>query len=219
MNRFSIAALGLAGAFAVATPAIAAKGHDKQAERNRAITEAEAPDQTCNFDGPGGSAALTIEYGGTTSIWPPNHKSVDDALVITWSLVDDGSDDNGMTDGALITFTAGHSQYDAETGEEAKGSGNTPGDSDITPQAGSIVLGSWEEEVGETSATQSFTVRAERAGTDRDGRIYTVSGTAQYVDADGDDADDDSGSCDFELQTYVPHDQGNKNNGGNPYAG
>lgn len=139
-------------------------------------------------DGEQGDEAGTITYTGPLKLWPPNHKYATATVAAT---------DEDPGDDVTLTTTGTHDQYDGETGEELNGSGNTS--DDITPAAQTEVMGTG-------SATQTFQVRAERSGTRREGRTYTITADALFSDSDGDGSSEDATMCHTTFEIVVPHD-------------
>lgn len=128
-----------------------------------------------------------ITYVGPTKLWPPNHKY----NTATVTAIDEDPDDN-----VTLVTTATHDQYDGE-GEEVVGSGNT--DEDIEPSAETEVMGTG-------SASQEFKMRAERSGTIKEGRTYTITADAVFTDSDGDGSSSEMSECHAEFTIQVPHD-------------
>ena len=150
----------------------------------------------------------TITAQGPTDLWPPNHKPV--TITITATSTDDG-------DEATLSGLNTHDQMVSENGEvqdnngdgEADGSGSTPFTSDADP----MVYGPNE---GTPSASQAIAVRSERAGTEKDGRTYTLSWNATFSDSetppdgsvlDTDDVSPTTEECSGEFTVHAAHDQ------------
>jgi hypothetical protein len=167
------------------------QGH-QQTETNQA--------QDCFYDS--GELAGTASFSGTNDLWPPNHKYRDATAV--WQTADPEDDFVGM-------YSATHNQFN-EDGTEFNGAGNTS--DDIVDDAGQNSGVLMSDDAG--TDTADYQIRAERAGTDQDGRTYSITGDWTITDSNGDEG---STTCDFEFFVYVPHDQGNRNNQGRPDFG
>lgn len=187
----SLAAVSLTGT-AIAKPSgkgggagsSQAGGQNGKVHKSRYPTDATRV-VTCQ-DGEGREAG-TITYVGPEKLWPPNHKYSDATVTAT----DEDADDD-----VTLTTTATHDQYDAE-GNEIVGSGNTQ--QDIEPAAQTEVNGTG-------SVSQDFRVRAERSGTRKEGRTYTITADAIFTDSDGDGSSDEMTTCHAEFTIVVPHD-------------
>ena len=125
----------------------------------------------------GGDGSMTIAITGPETLWPPNHKYVD---VVVTATDTDGDEVTLATEGT-------HDQY--VEGTEQNGAGNTA--EDVSPAASGDVMGTG-------TASTMHQVRAERAGPDQTGRVYTIS----YEASGG--ADD---TCMGSFDIFVPHDQ------------
>ncbi|MGH2684695.1 MAG: hypothetical protein ACRDJP_04425 [Actinomycetota bacterium] len=120
--------------------------------------------------------SLTVTITGPETLWPPNHKLVPVSITAT--------DTDG--DEVMLATEGAHDQIVG--GEEANGSGNTVDDVDPAMDSAS----------GAGTATTEHGVRAERAGTVKDGRTYTL----MYEASGG--VDD---TCEGSFSIFVPHDQ------------
>jgi hypothetical protein len=182
----TIIAAGAAGAFAIALPLHALPKGVRDTYNKSGDTVVACGDNTLTFHAP-------------ADLWPPNHKYYDD---ITVTYTDgDGGDVNLTSDGT-------HDNYDADTGTEANGSGNTADDitsddADATDGPNSSPTHPVATEDGSGSVTTDWDARAERAGTIKEGRTYTLHaiGTSK----------DDGSTCEGEVQMHVPHDMSPKN--------
>jgi hypothetical protein len=177
-------AAGAAGAFAFSLPLHALpKGTENYNKSG---------DQPATCDGNN-----KLVFHAPTNLWPPNHKYYDD---ITVTATD--------PDGQHITLTTDgtHNGYDGDTGAEANGSGNTADDitsddADATDGPDSTSTHPVAVEEGDGSVTTDWDARAERAGTIKEGRDYTLHAVAEFAD----------GSCDGSVVMHVPHDMSPKN--------
>lgn len=121
-----------------------------------------------------GDGSLVVEIAGPEKLWPPNHKLVPVSITAT------------DTDGDEVTLATEGTHDQFADGEELNGSGNTS--NDVDPAMATAT--------GDGSATTEHGVRAERAGTSRDGRTYTL----MYEATAGDD------ECVGSFDIFVPHD-------------
>lgn len=138
-----------------------------------------------SFDCSGG----TVAFVGPTSLWPPNHKSVQETGVAT-------SNDTPLSAAPLFP-TALDLVISSNEAADQVGSGNTPVD---------FVVGQ-DEDGSDKTATVPFSVLAERAG-GGSGRVYTVDWTAHFQDGSMcSSKDGQAGHAPFLIS--VPHDQGN----------
>ena len=178
----ALLAAAVAGALFVASPLGAMpKGTE---EFNKSDVRAEGAD--C---GDGNSLTLV----GPEKLWPPNHKYYEGDLFIN-AQDDDGGEIALETDGT-------HDQYDADTGTEQNGSGNTADDitvddedAEVTTEPGDPQPAALEEGTGEVQT--DWAARSERSGRDKTGRTYTLHGLATF----------DDGSCEVTATFLVPHD-------------
>lgn len=162
-----LAATGLVAALAFAAPITATPGNGNSGNKYNETTRSAA----CGEDG-----SMTVSITGAEKLWPPNHKLVPVTLTAT--------DTDG--DEVILATEGAHDQV-TEEGEEFAGSGNT--DTDVDPAAA--------ENTGTGSASTSHGIRAERAGTDQNGRTYTIMYEAE---GGGDD------TCMGSFDIFVPHD-------------
>lgn len=153
-----------------------------------------------NRNGGTGSVACndgTVTWTPTT-LWPPNHKMATINITYTDS---DGDGDSTQVAVGMITDNQivngqelqGSGQPTAQQGPDFSGTGNTGSGSD-----------------GGSPATTTAQVRAERSGTDPNGRTYTIQ--VMCTDSGGVDPSDPS-EANMQMQTvdltvFVPHDQG-----------
>jgi hypothetical protein len=169
-------------AAASVVPSVSAETDHKNKYSDNVTVERICKDQN-------GEEAGRIIYTGPVKLWPPNHKY--NTATVTARDEDDG-------DMVTLTTSATHDQYDADTGAEQNGSGNTA--DDITPAADTDVSGTG-------TATQNFQIRAERSGQDQTGRTYTITTKAVFTDSDGDNSSDDENTCTPDpFIITVPHD-------------
>ena len=193
MKRFitALLAAAVAGALFVASPLIAMpKGTE---EFNKSQTTF---DDTCDEN-----AENKLSITAPEKLWPPNHKYFEDVFVTA-----QGADGEAIT----LTTTGYHDQY-LEGEEEMNGAGNTDadiavddedskyvqstdGDGDGSPQVLAV-------EPGEGTVVTDWAVRAERAGRELDGRLYTLEATAQF----------EGESCSMSVDMLVPHDMRKSN--------
>ena len=183
MKRFvtALLAAAVAGALFVASPLIAAPKGTEHFNQN---TERDSA-QDC---GEGNTLAISAP----TKLWPPNHKYFEGLYV----LAED-------TDGGAIelTTTGTHDQYDADTGAEMNGSGNTADDMAVTDDEAEVTSAENDPqpaavETGSEEVQTDWAARAERSGRDQTGRTYTLGGTAVFED----------GECSWSWNFEVPHD-------------
>jgi hypothetical protein len=156
----------VAAAAALAVPAFADKPGDNDTTKTS--------HGTTTFDCDGG----TVSLEGPQTLWPPNHKMVDQLAVAQ-------SDDEGEA----VSLTLTPALEDALGGD-----GGEQHDPD------------WSGELtgaGQGRAEVPFAVRAERSGKGT-GRTYVIDWTATFGDDTCSSADD--GQAPFEI--FVPHDQG-----------
>lgn len=180
MNRriVTLLAAGSAAAFAVALPLSAApKGTNHNASDTSSSTE------DC---GSGNSLAIRAPE----KLWPPNHKYYTDIYALA---EDSDSDSIELVTGGM------HDQYDGDT--EANGSGHTADDITTNDDEAEITSDDGDAEVvamesGDGSVQTDWQARAERAGTLKAGRTYTLRATATFSD----------GECSHSVDFTVPHD-------------
>lgn len=148
-----------------------------------------------NGRGPGtGGTGTTDCNDGTltwspTQIWPPNHK------MKTITVVYDENDNDGDTITVVIDKIT-HDQF-ATDGTEVVGSGPQHlGPDGVPGPAGSAI--------DPDAATTTGEVRAERSGTIKQGRTYTL--TVTCTDS-GDNSGDDEQSETKDITVFVPHDR------------
>lgn len=189
MNRriLTLLAGGTAAAFALALPLSAAP---KNTNHNTNL-----PPNTKNC---GGDNNITIV--APEELWPPNHKYFTGISVTA----DDGEDNKTVT----LETTGTHNQPDGDTG--GNGSGNTADDittdgedpTIVTSDDGQTVVAEEKSDTG--TVTTNWKARAERAGTLKPGRTYTLSAIATF--ADGDSTGDNNPNCTHSVTFTVPHD-------------
>ena len=131
----------------------------------------------------------TVALQGPTSLWPPNHKAVDEVLF---------AQSNSTT--APLQPTSLDVMVTSNEAADEVGSGHTPVD---------IVVGK-DSDSSDATATVPFTVLAERSGTGT-GRVYTVNWTAHFQDGSSCSSTmptlTDPQEAPFTIT--VPHDQSN----------
>lgn len=186
MKRYitALLAAAVAGALFVASPLVAMpKGTENY---NKSFETAG----DCSGDD-------TMTVLAPEKLWPPNHKYYEDISVTAT----DGSGQRVdlVTDGT-------HDQYDGDT--EANGSGNTAddiasNDADAVDGPDSTSTHPVAMEGSDTgTVTTDWVARAERAGTIKDARVYTLHATSTSADGD---------SCEATVQFEVPHDMRKSN--------
>jgi len=129
-------------------------------------------------------------------LWPPNHKYYTGISVTA----EDGDEEATVT----LETTGTHNQPDGDTG--GNGSGNTADDittdgedpTIVTSDDGQTVVA--EEDSDNGTVTTNWKARAERAGTLKPGRTYTLSAIATFTDGDS------SADCTHSVTFTVPHD-------------
>ena len=183
MRRFGTALLAaaVAGALFVASPLIAAP---KGTEHFNTATERDSA-QDC---GSGNSLAISAP----TKLWPPNHKYFDEDLYVV------ARDTHGGE--IALTTTGTHDQYDGD-GVEENGAGNTANDITVIDEDAEATEDSTDQqptalEDGAEEVQTDWAARAERSGRFKEGRVYTLSGTAVFED----------GECSWSYNFAVPHD-------------
>lgn len=183
MKRFitALLAAAVAGALFVASPLVAAPKGTEHFNQN---TERDSG-QEC---GEGNTLAISAP----TKLWPPNHKYFEGLYVVARDA------DGGEID---LTTTGTHDQYDADTGTEMNGSGNTADDMAVTDDEAEVTSAENDpqpvaNELGTEEVQTDWAARAERSGRDKTGRTYTLSGTAIFED----------GECTWSWNFEVPHD-------------
>jgi hypothetical protein len=136
----------------------------------------------------------TLTLNAPEKLWPPNHKYYEDVYVLA-----EADDEN---DEVSLTTTGTHDQYDADTGAEQNGSGNTADDitvddegAELTPESTDAQPVALEEGTG--SVQTDWLVRSERSGRDKTGRTYALDGTATFGDGE---------PCSGGVEMLVPHD-------------
>jgi len=154
----------------------------------------------------GGSApcinAMTSQQDGTvtwtpSSLWPPNHKMK--TITITYTAPSDISNDQ-----SVITIGAITDDQVAPDGSELQGSGQP------TDQQGADWSGTGNTNSGPegTAVTTNAQVRAERSGTSKAGRTYTIQVMCGEQDAGAAMLNpNEQGTATVTVK--VPHDQGN----------
>jgi hypothetical protein len=144
------------------------------------------------------SGGNTLVFHAPSDLWPPNHKYYDDI----WVTANDAKDGDVM-----LTTDGTHDQYDGDTGTEANGSGHTADDitsddAQATDGPDSTDTHPVAVENGHDVVTTDWDARAERAGTLKDGRTYTLHGVAKFSDGS---------SCEGSVAMRVPHDMRKSN--------
>jgi|GEM_PF-4668712 len=124
-------------------------------------------------------------------VWPPNHKLV--PITISWTESGEGIDSNTLTVTGITS-----------TGLDGQGTGS----GQPTPQQGPDYTGVGNSATADdgSAATVTVYVRAERAGTDKAGRTYTIQLSCQS-------GSEPAGSS--MAVVTVPHDMGNHTGAGN----
>ena len=191
MKRFitALLAAAVAGALFVASPLIAAP---KGTEHFNKATERDSA-QAC---GNGNTLAISAP----TKLWPPNHKYFDEDLYVV------ARDAQGAS--IKLTTTGTHDQYDGDTGTEENGSGNTADDITVIDENAEATEESTDQQPAAVESAPGevqtdWAARAERSGRFKEGRTYTLSGTAVFAD----------GSCSWSYNFAVPHDMRPSNRG------
>jgi len=136
----------------------------------------------------------TVTWSPTT-LWPPNHK------MQTINIGYTDNDNDGDTIGVMVGSISDN-QAASDGSDELKGSGQ-PTDKQGLDWSGTGNMGSATDP---GTATTTAQVRAERSGTSKDGRTYTINVTC---------SDMGGSSNEMEMQTvqitvFVPHDQGHR---------
>lgn len=184
MKRFvtALLAAAVAGALFVASPLIAAP---KGTEHFNQSTERDSA-QDCGDD------SNTLAISAPTKLWPPNHKYFDEDLYVV------ARDTDGTN--IELSTTGTHDQYDGD-GVEENGAGNTANDITIIDEDAEFTTdeddpqpAAFEENTGEVQT--DWAARSERSGRFKEGRVYTLSGTAVFED----------GTCSWSYNFAVPHD-------------
>lgn len=163
--------VGLAGALAavgIAAPSLAGGNKYDASETERVCTDS------------GGSRVGTVTLVGPLTLWPPNHKLVDEPVTVT--------DDSG--DGVTVTL---YPTVDDTSG----GDGGSNHDPDWRMAGGEDAFYA----AGDGTATAAMQYRAERSGKG-DGRTYTMNWTATFDDGAVTCTSDDTTA--FVIE--VPHD-------------
>ena len=206
MNRrlLTVAAAATATAFALALPLTAAPPGGRNTSTDHK--------NTCD----GGTVNVFVP----DTMWPPNHKYVDDMFVAATA-------DNPAHQ-VVLSSLGYHDQYDGDVGSperenETNGAGNTADDITSDDEDATVTKRSTLTEDGtaanpdnesgypEVAATENgqgtvitdWKARAERTGRDQTGRQYTLSATATFSDSDPNTADK---TCSKEVDFAVPHD-------------
>jgi len=146
----------------------------------------------------GGSGSTPCNDGtvtwSPTTLWPPNHKM----QTITIGYTD--NDNDGDMIGVMIGSISDN-QSSSDGSNELRGSGQ-PTDKQGLDWSGTGNMGTASDP---GTATTTAQVRAERSGTSKAGRTYTINVTC---------SDMGGSSMEMDMQTvpitvFVPHDQGN----------
>jgi hypothetical protein len=129
----------------------------------------------------------TVDWVGPITLWPPNHKFVDEVVVA-----------NGSTDTEQVTITIHPVVTDAVGGD-----GGAEHDPDFTYATGNNMA------TGTGTATENFALRSERSGRG-EGRTYTINWEATFDNGMKSCTSEDDGQDPFVVA--VPHDMRDKNN-------
>lgn len=191
MKRFLAALLAAAvvGALAVAAPLVAMpKG---TGDFNKATERDSGED--C------GDESNTLAISAPTKLWPPNHKYFDADLYVVARDADGGKIE--------LTTTGTHDQYDGD-GVEENGAGNTANDITVIDSDAQLTANSTDQqpaavESADGEVQTDWAARAERSGRFKEGRVYTLGGTAVFED----------GTCSWSFNFAVPHDMRPGNRG------
>lgn len=134
-----------------------------------------------------------------TSVWPPNHK------MQTIDIYYDENDEDGDTLTVSVE-SIGHNQI-LEDGSEMVGSGKPNNGADFTPGGPGTAV---DPDAAHTTAQ----IRAERSGTSKAGRTYTI--TVRCTDAGHPESEDQEAeepqTETIQISVHVPHDQGRRPN-------
>jgi hypothetical protein len=183
----TLIAAGAVGAFAFAMPGRALPPGVRD-------TYNKSSDAVVVHCGQNGENTLTIH--APSDLWPPNHKYYTD-IHVTYT---DASGDD-----VTLESDGTHDQYDGDT--EANGSGNTADDIRANDADNMATVDNSDPqqpvatEKGSKTVTTDWEARAERAGTLKDGRTYSLHAVGT---SDGDD-------CEGTALMHVPHDMSPKN--------
>ncbi len=143
----------------------------------------------------GGSGSVACNDGtvtwSPTSLWPPNHKM--QTITINYSDTDNDGDMIGIMVGPISD-----NQASSDGSDELKGSGQPTGSQGLDWSG----TGNMATANDPGTATTTAQVRAERSGTSKDGRTYTIQVTC--ADMGGNENDMQT----VNLTVFVPHDQG-----------
>jgi hypothetical protein len=185
MRRISLLLAALVALSAFAAPLVAAP-------KGTSHNQSDIQTAECANDN-------TLVTRAPATLWPPNHKYYTDLYV----LAQDGEG------GEVELVTRGwHDQYDGDV--EYRGAGNTGDDITINDDdATAVTLGSEDEgkeegkvtvvatEDGMGEVQTDWKARAERAGSFKEGRTYTLDALASYSDGS---------TCELRVDFIVPHD-------------
>ena len=172
-----VALLSAALGLAIAAPGLSAgPAFNNKFERTSRVHECRDSDD---------EVVGTITLDAPEKMWPPNHKYQD------ISFVAQATDPN---DSVELATEGTHDEY-AEDGSESNGAGNT--DADVDPAMAA-------DGPRDGSATTAHDIRSERSGRG-DGRVYTLSYQATFVDDDG-DGGYGTVVCEDGFSVEVPHD-------------
>jgi hypothetical protein len=136
----------------------------------------------------------TVTWSPTT-LWPPNHKM---------QTINIGYTDND-NDGDMIGVMVGSisdNQAASDGSNELKGSGQ-PTDKQGLDWSGTGNMGT-STDPGTASTTAQ--VRAERSGTSKDGRTYTINVTCSDMGGSNNEMEMQT----VQITVFVPHDQGHR---------
>jgi hypothetical protein len=180
----TIIAAGAAGAFAFSLPLHALPPGTENFNQSQS-------GQPIDCDGG------TLTFHAPSALWPPNHKYYDDVYVLA-------EGDEG-TEQITLTSDGTHDQYDGDN--EANGSGHTgddivEDDAEANPTPETTPSHQFATESGTGTVQTDWDVRAERAGTIKDARVYTLHAIATF---------DDGQPCEGSVQMSVPHDMRKSN--------
>ena len=187
MNRrlVTILAAGAAGAFALTLPLSALP---------KGVRDTYNTSNTTVIDCGNGN---TMTFVAPSALWPPNHKYYEN-ITVTYT--------DAEGDEVNLVTTGTHDQYDGVTGAEANGSGNTADDITSDDETATVDKSDPNQPVatepGDGTVTTDWDARAERAGTIKTARTYTLTGDGTSSDGD---------TCKGEVTMRVPHDMSPKN--------
>ena len=158
-----------------------------------AVTPAHAVRQHPRAGGSGSTPCNdgTVTWSPTT-LWPPNHKM--QTITIGYSDTDNDGDMIGVMVGPISD-----NQSSSDGSNELKGSGQ-PTDKQGLDWSGT---GNMATANDPGTATTTAQVRAERSGTSKDGRTYSISVTCSDMGGNNNEMEMQT----VTIQVFVPHDQ------------